>query len=417
MRTNLPCDSLLEAMLADSDEALVCFQFNGTVILWNAAAERLYGFSEEDILDKHLSLILPVYELPAFGELLRNPLVLESLDPETTERRHKDGSCVRVRMKRVLVRTQQGDVLGILEKTRAFRSRSLIQKAEHHLSLLVEQMPVVFWTTDRRLLITSHWGSGLRLQRSAAAKPIGKGIHEYLRCQQNEDTLVKQHLDALLGISSRFEFKRRNRVFDISIEPLRDSGGAIIGCIGVALDITERKKTEEEIRYQATHDGLTGLANYRDFLERLEREVLRASRSQRSFGLLLLDLDDLKGINDRLGHLAGNRALKRLARVMKENCRATDVAARYGGDEFAVILLDSDSRMVEFVAKRVENCLRLQTDLPLLSVSIGCAVYPLDGLSAQDLLEAADKHLYRNKKSARLLPLPLRQEPAVSRLS
>src|SRR5208282_2903011 len=101
--------------------------------------------------------------------------------------------------------------------------------------------------------------------------------------------------------------------------------------------------------------------------------------------LLLLDLDDLKDINDRLGHLAGNRALKRLARVLKENCRASDLAARFGGDEFAVLLIDSDATMAEQVADRVRICLREQPQLPLLSVSIGVAVYPADACTAQDL--------------------------------
>ncbi|HKM82075.1 MAG TPA: diguanylate cyclase [Candidatus Acidoferrum sp.] len=212
---------------------------------------------------------------------------------------------------------------------------------------------------------------------------------------------MKQHLAALNGISSRFEYKRRKHVFDISLEPLRDSNGSILGCIGMALDITERKKTEEEIRHQATHDGLTGLVNYREFYGSLEKEVCRAERSHHPFGLLLLDLDDLKGINDRLGHLAGNRALRRLARVMKENCRASDVAARYGGDEFAILLIDADAERVQQIAQRIANRLSEQPDEPRLSVSIGSAIYPADGQSPQDLLEAADRRLYRNKKSLR----------------
>ena len=94
--------------------------------------------------------------------------------------------------------------------------------------------------------------------------------------------------------------------------------------------------------YQATHDALTGLANYREFVDALEREVKRADRSHNMFAVLLPDLDKLKQINDRNGHLAGNRALKRLANVMREHCRAIDIAARYGGDEFALVLIDAD---------------------------------------------------------------------------
>ncbi len=117
--------------------------------------------------------------------------------------------------------------------------------------------------------------------------------------------------------------------------------------------------------------------------------------------MLLLDLDDLKGINDRLGHLAGNRALRRLARVMKENCRASDVAARYGGDEFAILLIDADAERVQQIAQRIADRLREQPDEPRLSVSIGTAIYSADGQSPQDLLEAADRRLYRSKKALR----------------
>ena len=157
---------------------------------------------------------------------------------------------------------------------------------------------------------------------------------------------------------------------------MRGASGAVIGCIGVALDITERKKTEEEVRFQATHDGLTGLANYREFVTHLEDEVRRASRTGHAFGLLLLDLYGLKQINDRLGHLAGNRALKRLAHVMKEHSRATDVAARYGGDEFGLLLIDADYGRSEQVASRIRERLYLESTSPRLSVSIGAAVYP-----------------------------------------
>ena len=117
--------------------------------------------------------------------------------------------------------------------------------------------------------------------------------------------------------------------------------------------------------------------------------------------MLLLDLDELKLINDRFGHLAGNRALKRLSDVMKEQCHATDLAARYGGDEFAVLLIDSDPGMARHIAGRVQTALNNGREEPALSVSIGVSVYPDNGRTAQELLEAADRELYQCKRNSR----------------
>lgn len=151
---------------------------------------------------------------------------------------------------------------------------------------------------------------------------------------------------------------------------------------------------------------MTGLANYRQFTERLDREVCRADRSHRSFTLLLLDLDGLKRINDLQGHLAGNRALRRLAAVMKEHCRSTDLAARYGGDEFAVLLIDSDRGMAEHVAQRIEQRLHADHEKPQLSVSIGIGVYPDDGRTGAEMIEAArPSALPPQEKPSRTKPL------------
>ncbi len=235
---------------------------------------------------------------------------------------------------------------------------------------------------------------------------LARPVQEFLRVREASEPPVKQHFLALRGIASRIEFATASRLYDLSIEPYIGPDGAIIGCIGMALDITDRRKCEDEIRYRATHDGLTGLANYREFVDCLEREVRRASRTGQPFAVLLLDLDDLKVINDRFGHLTGNLALKRLAGIMKEHCRATEVAARFGGDEFAILLLDADATHAQNVAERIRSCLQTHPESPTLSVSLGLSVYPQDGPSASDLLDAADMRLYQDKKgrSTRIAP-------------
>jgi diguanylate cyclase (GGDEF)-like protein/PAS domain S-box-containing protein len=394
-----PASLFLEAFLSDPCEAVIAFDLKGCVILWNQTAETLYGFIPSEILGQSVACLLPLYELPAHQEFLHNPSCTESPVDSLVERLNRCGIRVSVRIRRTPIRDARGEIMGILERSRALAPGNTCSVAEAHLRLLVEKIPLFFWTTDPRLRVTSHWGRTASLARSFPRYPVGQTIYQYLRCQEDSEPPVKQHFLALRGASSRLEYSSRNRIYDLSIGPHRDPRGEIIGCIGMALDITERKKTEDEIRFRASHDGLTGLANYREFFESLEQEVRRADRARHSFALLLLDLDGLKSINDRFGHLAGNRALNRLARAMKEHCRGTEIAARYGGDEFAILLLDADGTRAQNVAERISSCLRMQTDTPALSVSIGFSVYPVDGLSAPQLLEAADKRLYQNKKS------------------
>jgi two-component system cell cycle response regulator len=147
----------------------------------------------------------------------------------------------------------------------------------------------------------------------------------------------------------------------------------------------------------AVSDPLTGLANYRRLLDVLSSEVERSRRTGRPFSVLLLDLDGLKTINDLHGHLVGSRALCRLAALLRVHCRALDTAARYGGDEFALVLPEATPEAASLVAKRICQRLAADGEAPALSVSAGTATFPLDGDTIEKLLGAADRALYRMK--------------------
>lgn len=154
----------------------------------------------------------------------------------------------------------------------------------------------------------------------------------------------------------------------------------------------------DQVSRMAASDSLTGLANHRRLLEALENEIQRSRRTGRQFAVLLFDLDGLKKINDRFGHLTGSRAIKRLGIVLRNSSRTIDTPARYGGDEFAVVLPESGAREAELAAGRICEKLAQDGEEPFVSVSVGQAVYPTDGTSIEQLLGAADLALYKMKR-------------------
>src|ERR1700676_3437896 len=153
----------------------------------------------------------------------------------------------------------------------------------------------------------------------------------------------------------------------------------------------------EQVRHLAVSDPLTGLANYRRLLDVLEAETERTNRSGRPFAVLLLDLDGLKKINDTYGHLVGSHALNRLAHILRIHCRAIDTAARYGGDEFALVLPETLHEEAARVANRIRAVMAQNQEKPPLSASIGISIYRGDGERIETLLSEADQDLYAEK--------------------
>ena len=176
--------------------------------------------------------------------------------------------------------------------------------------------------------------------------------------------------------------------------------GAPDGCEIIAEDVTAQRASEDHLRHLAETDALTGLANYRRLSETLESEIKRSDRTARAFAVLIFDLNGMKRINDSHGHLAGNRALCRLADIFRFSCRSIDTVAWYGGDEFAIILPETGAKDTNAVGRRICECLSNDRENLLLSVRVGAAVYPEDGTTIETLFQAADRALYKMKESA-----------------
>src|SRR5260370_30666221 len=174
------------------------------------------------------------------------------------------------------------------------------------------------------------------------------------------------------------------RWLDISMATIEFDG--MLASLVSVFDVTERKHAEEKVQLLALTDPLTSLGNCRGLVEALDAEVKRTGRTGRPFAVLLLDLDQLKKINDRYGHVIGSQALCRLGDVLRVHCRAIDTAARYGGDEFALILPETTAAAARLVASRIRGCLATGNLQPLLSASIGVAGYSPGGEKTGTLL-------------------------------
>ncbi|MBK5260370.1 MAG: EAL domain-containing protein [Thermoanaerobaculia bacterium] len=171
---------------------------------------------------------------------------------------------------------------------------------------------------------------------------------------------------------------------------------------GIVLDITDRKRTEQEVEYQAYHDPLTGLPNRMLFMDRLTVAVSHARRRQQPVGVMFLDLDDLKVVNDTLGHAAGDQILQMIGERLEACLRQEDTVARIGGDEFTVLLPGVDSvadasLVAEKVSEAIKKPFLLGEDEVRVTASIGLAMYPADGEDPETLLATADGTMYRVK--------------------
>ena len=238
---------------------------------------------------------------------------------------------------------------------------------------------------------------------------IGRQLSELLFVDTKSSTSV---LDMLQG-SDQTQWEQwckgmtgRRYAARISVSVVRDHTGSIQQYVAIIADITQRKLDEEKIIYQANYDQLTSLPNRTLFMDRLTRLVLESRRAKTSIGLMFIDLDGFKAINDNLGHDAGDELLRSTARRLEKCVREADTVARLGGDEFTVIMpLIDNFEAAGFVAARIIKSLTEPFDLGgrdgNVSASIGISLLPAQANSAPDLLHNADVAMYHAKRQGK----------------
>ena len=391
-------------------------------ILWvNPAFMSLFQYSSEETIGKKTSFLyanLEDYEEQ--GRIRYNRDSLPNNHPYEVQYRRKDGTTFWGEARGAVVSNDQGERIGFTVSIRDItRRRQLIRDLHHEKErwfVTLKSIGDAVMTTDERGLVTylNPLAEELTGWRSdeAQGNPVSgvfRIVNEYTRAPVENPVERVLEQGMVVGLANHTLLLCKDGR-EISIEdsaaPVRDSEGNVQGCVIVFRDVTEKRKLEQRIQYQANYDALTGLPNRHLFQDRLTQAIAQVQRSGRSFALLYLDVDHFKNINDRLGHPFGDYVLVELGRRFRNIIRETDTIARIGGDEFAIILEElSDRHEALVLGRRLMNeagaPIRINHAKSGLTVSIGIALYPGDGTDATDLVRNADIALYQVKKSGR----------------
>ena len=285
-------------------------------------------------------------------------------------------------------------------------------KAEENLRILVkavEQSPVSVIITDTRGIIQYVNPKFTQLMGYTVEDTIGK-TPRLIKGNFLPREFYQEMWDTILaGRDWHGVFHNRTKagalVWEVaSISPIRNEEGAITHFVGVKEDITEIKRLQEELGHMARHDQLTDLPNRFLFKDRLGQALVQSKRRQAMFALLYLDLDDFKPVNDTLGHEAGDALLVEVGARLIATIRESDTVARMGGDEFTVLINDIQGpATAELLARMILEALGRPVQLRdrecAIGVSIGIALYPKDGTTADELLSKADSAMYLAKQA------------------
>ena len=420
-----------ESLIHSSMDGIIAVDRQGQVITFNQGAGRIMGFDPEEVIGK-----IPVTELypPGRAREVKKALVSDrfggpgKLVDYRTELRTKNGAIIPMRLSGSLLYdglqeigsvgffhdlTSQKIMEIALQREKAI-TEELVDGSPTPTFVLDREHRVVFWnracvelTGVSRLEMvgsTEIWKpfyprarpvladlilsenlallSGLYGEKKLRAYPLLKGAFE-----------AEDYFEALGGKSRHLHFMSA---------PIYDQDGELWGAIESLQDMTEHKALEARLSELATVDGLTGVFNRQYLEKKLEEEVSKARRYGDHLGMILLDIDQFKEINDHYGHLVGDQVLKKTAEIIKSCLRTTDTVARFGGDEFVIILPRTDGDQLASVRERLEVMMKHLTVQDqegrncTFSVSLGDHT---DNRDYDQILRKADAAMYRRKPS------------------
>ncbi len=400
---------LLDAVLDASASLILVIDAAGNVVRLNRACERLLGYGADELEgETPLIRLMPEHERPMAAAVLERLQAGESPVVAEFHWGTRAGEQRLIRWSSTALTAPDGSVTHIVssgtdltEERQAAAERTA---AEERLALAFDNAPIGMSLASIDGCILRANAALCEMLGYTEEELVGMSIFELTPA--DDQATAERLVAAAAGpgpvpvVTKRSLRKDGSEIWiEIHVSVVRDSGGEPLHVLCQILDVTARRQLEQRLRHLADHDSLTGLFNRRRFEEELERHLAHGRRYGMDGALLVLDLDGFKDVNDRYGHRAGDRVLASVAGVLRHRLRESDLVARFGGDEFAVLLPHAREGDAKKVAATIADAIASDVTMPggSISASVGYACFEEGVLSPDDVLSAADTAMYADK--------------------
>ena len=402
-------------LFEESRDAIYITRRDGRFIDVNPAALELFGYTREELMEVNArELYLDARAREEFSRVVEEHGSVRDYEVTLRTRTGERLDCLLSSMVR---RAPDGAVIGyqgiIRDITDRKRAERRLMESEHFTRAIISSVRQGVVVFDRDLTC-KVWNRFMEELTGVGAEQV-IGSHGFERFPQLRDhgaeALLERALAGETVFSQDTQFlipeTRRSGWVSAVFSPHQSPDGEVIGVVAIVHDITERKRAEEQLAYNAFHDALTGLPNRALFVDRLERLLRQSDRHpEMVFGVAFLDIDRFKLVNDSFGHMVGDDLLVSVARRLEGCVRTGDTVARFGGDEFAVLLASvpdvrDATRVAERILLELSVPFRLSGHEIFTSASIGIALSSTGYQRPEDILRDADAAMYRAKLEGR----------------
>ncbi len=390
---------------------------NGRILYVNPADAEMHGYKVEELLGEDVRIFAPTKRW--------NPMNLEEIKSLHKWKREsanlrKDGSVFAAQLMSDVITDTGGEVIGIITTCEDITDRKVMEEklkeSEEKFRSLVDSTDDSIFLLDSNYKFLFMNKKHLFRMGISESEYVGRSFSEFHSPEEAGEFILKVDEVFRTGESIQNEYRseKNNEYFLQTLSPIKDQYGMPEAVTVVSKDITEHRKTEEQVRFLAYFDSLTGLPNRFFFKELLDKALAHAERRKLILATLFLDVDNFKRINDTLGHDIGDELLQAITFRLLKSVRSSDsihranentitnTLSRLGGDEFVVLLSEiADPPDAAVVARRllkdISEPYMLKGHKVIITASIGISVYPSDGEDAQSLLKYADLAMYHAK--------------------